>query len=82
MYELKEEVARKNIVNVKVKIYETFSIDSAGKTRRGIFSLTMSKQLSENVAKSKVIPCTEYLKIGPHHITRAAFDNCRQMSQQ
>ena len=38
MYELKEEVARKNIVNVKVKIYETFSIDSAGKTRRGIFT--------------------------------------------
>ena len=48
----------------------------------GKSSLTMSKQLSENVAKSKVIPCTEYLKIGPHHITKADFDNCRQMSQQ
>ena len=45
----------------------------------GKSSLTMSKQMSENVAKS---PCTEYLKIGPHHNTRAAFDNCRQMCQQ
>ena len=38
MYELKIKGARKNIVNVKVKINETFSIDSAGKMRREIIT--------------------------------------------
>ena len=38
MYKLKKRGTRKNIVNVKVKIYETFSIDSAGKMRREIIT--------------------------------------------
>ena len=50
MYKLKRKGAIKNIVNVKVKIDETFSIDSAGKIRREI--------ITDNV-KTNVRECCE-----------------------